>query len=77
MSPAEDVLLTLSDDEMAWEAAFGAPALACAEASVLLVAFASLEAPRQVVAAAKANMMVGSAFIVRYVIACDNLRLTT
>jgi len=75
MSPAEDADVTPPGDAAARAAASGALAPLCGEAPVLLVASASLAVDPQAVAA-KARAIVIEVVIVRYVIACDSLRLT-
>jgi hypothetical protein len=75
MSPAEDADVTPPGDGVARAAASGALALPRGEAPVLLVASASLAVDPQEIAA-KARAIVIEVVIVRYVIACDSLRLT-
>src|SRR5690554_5216650 len=75
-SSAEGAVVPRADDAADRAGASGAPATGCAEAPVLLVGLASLP-PAPQPAAAKASAIVIDVVIVRYVIACDSLRLTT
>jgi hypothetical protein len=75
MSPAEDAAVPLAGDVADLVPASEAPAEACGEAPVLLVALASLvDEPQPAVTKASAMIEV---VIVRYVMACDSLRLIT
>ena len=76
MSPAEDADVTPPGDAGARAAASDAPAPPRGEAPVLLVALPSLAVDPQPVSA-KTMAIVIEVVIVRYVIACDSLRLTT